>query len=191
MLLRWGSSPHARTKKAASCRDAAFLVGGHGCEERRGFDAEPKRGVSERNRRSRHLARRRPHARTSSSQATYRLRRAILFHKWLISRSFCFSSLSVRKLFIGLRTEFRHGFERVHTSQLRKKALRQRKGLRAFFFELLTAICSAGFMIALNDPNWDEILLTVAVCAVITRNNTGQQVFGLISASVAGRSARA
>ena len=132
-----------------------------------------------------------PSISASSSQASYRLRRAILFHKWLISRSFCCSSLSVRKLFIGLRTEFRHGFERVHTSQLRKKALRQRKGLRAFFFELLTAICSAGFMIALNDPNWDEILLTVAVCAVITRNNTGQQVFGLISASVAGRSARA
>jgi len=68
-----------------------------------GFDAEPQRGVSERNRRSRLLARRRPHARTSSSQATDRLRRAILFYKWLISRSFCCSSLSTRKQFIGLR----------------------------------------------------------------------------------------
>ena len=43
---------------------------------------------------------------SSSSQASYRLRRAILLHKWLISRSFCCSSLPKRKRCAGLRFGF-------------------------------------------------------------------------------------
>jgi len=63
-----------------------------------GFDAEPQRGVSERNRRSRLLARRRPHARTTSPQALYRLRR----HFHVTVHSFCCGSFSPRNRCAGL-----------------------------------------------------------------------------------------
>ena len=48
-----------------------------------------------------------PASRTSSSQASYRLRRAILFHIWLIARSFCCSSRSAAIRFAGFAAEWR------------------------------------------------------------------------------------
>jgi len=41
--MRWGSSPHARTKEAALLLERRLFGMVCGCEESRGFDAEPQR----------------------------------------------------------------------------------------------------------------------------------------------------
>ena len=69
-----------------------------------------------------------------SLQASYRLRRAILFHTWLIARSFCCSSLPTAIRFAGFAVGFEPETKRKYLNESHLTRGRKARFATTFFY---------------------------------------------------------